>query len=171
MNELTIILLMSLFCVGLFLAMQKDQVLSFMRQWAVDRINKEKEENQSLRDGYKSDYSNKKISTLNLAKEEGWTQEQIEHALANLRTQRDKDMKWCDDMDKATMTLFKFLKPFILCVWCFASFWGSIAFWSIHWVYLKNVRVELIPIWVISCFGCLVLNAVIDSLLRKLDIL
>lgn len=49
------------------------------------------------------------------------------------------------------------LKPIIGCVTCFASFWGTILFWSLNLLILPYSH-ELLAVWPIVCIGSAFFN-------------
>lgn len=62
-----------------------------------------------------------------------------------------------------------YLKPFILCVYCFPSFWGSIIFFTLNYTFnLFHVDLMLIPIWLITIIIALPINAIIYGVYEKL---
>lgn len=163
MNPIETMLLMSLFCSGLFIAMQEGHLLNFMRQWAVDAQRMENEEHEDAI--YET---NKAHTNAKHAKRiEGAAPEELER-LNKVKAKRIERLN--KEYERAQNKWF-WLKPIILCPYCFASFWGTLAFLIIHGLVLETpFNVGLGGLWFISVTGCVVINALLHSLLHKLDI-
>lgn len=160
LTTLGVILLMSLVCIGVFVSMQEGMVLNFLRQPVLDRIkiieNKHKINENHIKLIYYSErgnYENPEHENINKAR--------LEHDASVIKNNENKERQ---------INKFFYLKPFVLCVYCFASFWGSLVFWLFHWFYLQDVNYTLIPLWIISVFICVVFNAVFDALMRKINV-
>jgi hypothetical protein len=51
-------------------------------------------------------------------------------------------------------------KPFILCITCLSSFWGTIIFW-IYFLYLNaELNIFTIFAWIFSCIVCAFINTI-----------
>jgi hypothetical protein len=62
-------------------------------------------------------------------------------------------------------------KPIIGCFVCFASFWGTIIYWSMvkFATYTKYIEMDikiLLPMWVIYCFSLSTINVFLEKVTR-----
>lgn len=162
---LGVILLMSLFCIGVFISMQDGMILGWLREPVLANIEAIKETNKIKRDMVALEYSRNKIKAEKITDEVSRN-----NAFDNARKLYKEELEQIDGCEGIELMPMFWLKPFVLCVYCFASFWGSLVFWLFHWFYLKDVNYTLIPLWIISVFICVVFNAVFDSVMRKLNV-
>lgn len=166
LTTLGICFLMSLFCCGLFVSMQDGQLLSFMRQPFIDMMEHSNKDHKEMLTELKNKYSLDKEKVI----KEFCNEAQQEIELEKLRDSYNNSVTAWNNHHKNDMYRFNLLKPFVICVWCFASFWGSLVFWSWHYFYIGDCSRELIPMWIISVFICVVFNAVIDAILNKIGV-
>jgi len=62
------------------------------------------------------------------------------------------------------------LKPTIDCIYCFASFWGTIIYWSITlFIYGQPVSGETLIAWPIVCVSCEFTNGLAYGILAKYE--
>jgi len=159
------ILLMSLLCIGVFVSMQEGMILAFLREPVLNNIKAIEERYKIERDMSLTEYQRDKINAEKIIDNES-----REQTFNELRANYKQQQIVIDQCENAELKPTFLLKPFIICVYCFASFWGSIVFWSLHYFVFKDITYDLIPVWIISVFICVVFNAVFDSVLRKLNV-
>lgn len=162
--------LMSLFCAGVFLSMQEGQILSFMREPFVQMIEKKKKEHHDNIQDIKEKFSEDKIEIS--PRKAVIDYNNLENKkLKELREKYESNIEWENKRYENELFRYKILNPFVLCLYCFASFWGTIAFCVIHYVYLHDFSAQLVGVWLMSVFICLLFNSVIDTVLHKLNII
>jgi hypothetical protein len=162
------ILLMSLTCLGVWLSMQEGNILWFLRSPALESMKKNNEYWDEVNNEYTLKYHEAKNRPSCRLDE---TCIEVEKRREQARLEYDHDVEMNAFLKKESEFIYKFLKPFILCVWCFASFWGSLVFFAMHYFYFLDLSTALIPIWIISVFACTFLNALLDGVLHKMDVL
>lgn len=170
---LAIILLMSLVCLGLNISMKEGQILHWMRRPFTNFKQHCINVNDKLKEDIILDYNNRKqilltdYNPFEISKEDA---DKRNKELDELRVDHESSMQEIEENLDHIDGLFWYLKPILLCVWCFASFWGSIVFWSIHLFYLNDCGYNLIGIWLVSVFATVFFNALFDGVLRKLEV-
>lgn len=60
--------------------------------------------------------------------------------------------------DRSDYLIKYLMKPIIGCVICFASFWGTIIFFSIQYITHRPMTLHIIPEWIIACVCCAFVN-------------
>ncbi len=68
-----------------------------------------------------------------------------------------------------TDKLGEWSKPLIGCYKCYASFWGTILFWtttafSVRTEMIRMDFLVLIPMWIIYCFSLVVVNVLLEKI-------
>ena len=63
-----------------------------------------------------------------------------------------------------------FLMPVINCIYCYASFWGSLAYWLLTlFVFPAGVNIQTLIAWPICCVAAVFLNGLLWGLLSKYE--
>jgi hypothetical protein len=60
-------------------------------------------------------------------------------------------------------------KPLILCVSCYSSFYGSLIFWGIVFMFKQDLSYLLFLQWVFVCVVCSFINGFLWSLYQKIS--
>lgn len=153
---------MSLFCIGLYITMQPGHVFNFIRQPVVEILHAAEMFYNDQRTDYINSASEKKQRKL----------EELGHApdpdaaaniVRQVNLERDMELRVMALEYEREVSMFWYLKPFVLCPWCFASTYGSAVFWSLHGWYFNDASVQLLPLYIVSVFGCLFVNAVLET--------
>jgi hypothetical protein len=74
------------------------------------------------------------------------------------------DMNYCQRMINRNTFIYYIGKPFVLCVTCMSSIWGSLVF-----VVLNGIGVHQLPYLIISCIASAFLNSLTYRIYAKLD--
>lgn len=164
MNELLVVLFMSAVCVGMRIAMSEGHIFEFIRKPVIDRMKKvndthkeRKKEIQDLAAKDKAEIIDRHRTIESAYNELNYTAALYKDMIEDLDKKHDKEIK----------RNFYWLKPLVICVYCFSSFWGSLAFFGIHYLYLHDTATAW-PIWIPSVFMCLCLNAILDGIMSKI---
>ena len=62
------------------------------------------------------------------------------------------------------------LKPIVGCVYCFASFWGTLVYWGLTLnVFMDNICPRTITEWIIVCVCCIFTNGLFYGIISKYE--
>lgn len=158
------ILFMSVFCCSIYLLMQREQPLHFLRRSILNQVNQEKERHEEQIKKIKAEFATDKVKHINKGETDIIKQKRaiLKETEAHLNDYHKERMRW-----------FNVYKPLVLCVWCFASFWGTIAFVLSHLFFWHSdfSNWKLYPVWAVSIIFCSLFNAIISAIMQKLNII
>lgn len=61
-------------------------------------------------------------------------------------------------------------KPIFGCVYCYASFWGSIIYWVLTvFVYQQGINIQTIAAWPVACIAAVFTNGLLYGVLSKYE--
>lgn len=137
----------SFFCVGLRAITDESKILHFLRK-PFDNINDTEgvrlQNNIERIDKY---YKDKMMSS-----------DVVGSKVLELEAECRYESQKADKIYHKRVKLKKeLLKPIIGCVTCFASFWGTILFWTLS-LLLSSYSIELLVAWPIVCIGSAFMN-------------
>lgn len=169
MTILLTILIMSVFCVGVYCLMQEGMILNFLRQGSIETINELKKSLDMLIESENKAFTSYKESLFEMHKAGEISLEGVNKAVSIRATHKQDNIETHKFQYELIVSKFNWLKPITLCLWCFASFWGTIAFVIVQTstpLKLGYDFYQIVPVWLL-CIVCTVpINGLFDYLFR-----
>lgn len=129
----------------------KQMLLYWLKKPFIDKMKEVEEKYQNWIMDTQRDYADLRVSAVS----------DTERAL--LRDSEKRDLKKLHaSLDNEMMKYF-YLKPIILCVYCFPSFYGSIIY-----ILLNGISFATLPQFFITIISSVILNGIIWNLYQKL---
>jgi len=150
-------LTMSLICMGIWNSVKPGRIFGMLGEWAQRKANLLMD---LIRDDKNNEIAIENLGAL-LKREDCCSPDEVNRELLEKISFRQELYVKRGDLS----FLVWFLKPIILCPPCFASVWGSIAFWIIqvmagtaHWSTALGLQ------WALAVFACAAINAILHQI-------